>query len=192
MAGRGSFNLWVTVLPVAVLGAAFWSIRNHLPMFAGDTSNYDIVYPHPRVWEEKPHSPFTRFLFEHVETGAQLRGSTNQVTLDVNPTPELDTDGIANYYVETTKRNQPAWKAERLPDVHTKHLEFSTIKRTRQGKVVVTAFCVRGNTTLILSLALDESNLKQYDAMMREFQAFLTEVRLVPAPVEPEEILASS
>ena len=190
MASRRAFNLWVTLLPLVVLGGAFWSVRRHLPIFAGDTSNYDLVYPHPRVWEEKPHTPFTKFLFEHAETGAQLRGATNQVTLSVNPTPDMNTEGIAAYYVETTKRNQPAWKAERLPNIKTANLEFSAIKRARTGKIVVTAFHVRGNTTVIMSLALDEKNLVTYDAMMGEFRKFLAEIRLVPA--EPEEVLASN
>lgn len=192
MAGRGNFNLWVTVLPLAVLGVSFFSLRRHFPMFAGDTSNYELVYPHPRVWQERPHTPFTLFLFEHAETGAKLRGATNQVTSNVNPTPELDTDGIAQYYVDTTRQNQPEWTVERLPDIQAQSLEFSAIKRSRTDKIVVTAFSVRGNTTLVLSLALDKSNAKEYEAMMQEFRSFLDGVRLVPAQPETEETQAGN
>lgn len=181
---RRFFYTFVTLLPVVVLGGAYLVLRKTMPHTFTDTSNYEILFPRPANWEAMPHAPFTQFLFEHKQTRSQIRGATNRIVSDVNPTPDLDEDGLAKYYLATTAENQPEWKAERLPDMRSKELRFSAIRRTRGDKIVVTAFTVRGNTTAIVSLAVSEPYLDRYDELLQEFKTFLGDVRLVPNPDE--------
>jgi len=180
-------RLLLSILLVAgLLGGAILYLRSEFGFVFGDTSNFQILYPRPKLWEAVPHTPFALFLFEHKGTRSQLRGAQNQIVSDVNPTPEMDTNGIADYYVWTTEHNQPTWKATRLPDLRTANERFSTIKRVRKDKIVVTAFTVRGNTTAIFSLSISEPHLNRYDELFKEFTSFLGDVRLVPEREQAE------
>lgn len=179
-----AFYTFITLLPVVAVTATYAVLRKTMPHAFADTSNYEILFPRPANWQALPHAPFTQFLFEHKETHAQIRGATNRIVSEINPTPDLNEDGLAKYYLTTTVENQPEWKAERLPDMRSKELRFSAIRRTREDKIVVTAFTVRGNTTVILSLAVNKPYFDRYEELMREFKSFLGDVRLVPNPNE--------
>ncbi|MCO5297985.1 MAG: hypothetical protein M9921_14140 [Fimbriimonadaceae bacterium] len=181
---RKAFYVFVTLLPLFVIAGAYLVLRKTMPHAFADTSNYEILFPRPANWVAVPHAPFTQFLFEHKETRSQIRGASNRIVSDINPTPDLNEDGLAKYYMATTAENQPDWKAERLPDMQSKELRFSAIRRTRGDKIVVTAFTVRGNTTVMVSLAVSEPYLDRYDELLGEFKKFLGDVRLVPNPNE--------
>lgn len=159
--------------------AGYVYLRNEFGTVFADTSNYEVLYPRPELWEAVPHTPFALFMFEHKGTRAQLRGATNKVVSEYNPTPEMDTNSIADYYVHTTTKYQPDWKALRLPDMRTATELFSAIKRERKDKIVVTAFSVRGNTTAVFSLAISDPHLDRYEELMTEFKAFLGDVQIV-------------
>jgi hypothetical protein len=124
-----------------------------LPFFGTDTSNYRVVYGPKAGWKDEPHGPQTLFLYRHPEESILIRGAVNQVVSDINPTPELHTDALAQYYIDRTRENMPGWKAELLDRVPARNTWFRLVHRERDGKVVVTAYAVKGNTTLLISMS---------------------------------------
>ncbi|HVL38302.1 MAG TPA: hypothetical protein VM328_02820 [Fimbriimonadaceae bacterium] len=191
------------VLAIGVCVAAVLVVRYRQDLavaFArekADVANYALLYKKPAGWTEKPHSPFTLFLYEHPETKVLLRGAVNNVVADFNPTPELDTNGIAQYNVDTTEQNMPDWTVKRLEPIGAKVGSFSAIWRERNDRTVVTAFFVKGNTTVMITLSGAggaKSKLPQHMPTFREFvskldlektNAFIEGAAAAPQSKEP-------
>ncbi|HEY0867806.1 MAG TPA: hypothetical protein VGE01_10520 [Fimbriimonas sp.] len=176
-ASRRSFAYAAIGLP-AIAAALFAVKTGRLDTF-GDNRNFKVVYEKPTGWKELPHGPQTLFLFQEPRTGVLLRGAVNQIVADVNPTPELDTDGIAQYYVDRTHENMKDWQAKMGEKVKAKDGEFRIIERERKDKKVVTAYAVKGNTTLLVSISGGPEAKVEVDRKMPEFKEYLSSIGLV-------------
>lgn len=142
---------------VGILGAWTYSKYVKANEFAG-TENYAIVYPTSLpAWKTMPKSPESLFIFKDQKDDFLLRGSVSQVISDVNPTPELNTNGIAQYYIDRTHENMTGWTAQRSPDLPGANIDFSVITRQQKKHTVITAFAVKGNTTLLVSISAQQA-----------------------------------
>ena len=140
--------------------------------------NYLVNHEKPEGWKEMEHGPQTLFLYKNPVTHLLLRGAINQVVSEINPTPDLQTDSIAQYYLDRTSENQPDWTAKRLPDVTANGARFSMIEREKQGKCVVTAFIVKGNTTFMASISGNNDETKLIPEEIPHFRDFLAKISL--------------
>lgn len=140
--------------------------------------NYRIDHVPPHGWQKMPPSPQTLFAYRNPKTTLLLRGAVNQVVSDENPTPDMKTDNIAQYYVDLTGENQPNWKAQMLDSVNCEGSRFRLIRRETKGKCVITAYTVKGNTTLLVSLSADGDKVPEIDREMPDFRHFLSTVKL--------------
>lgn len=145
-----------------------------------DNGVYSVEYAKPIGWNEGQPGPFTLFVFRHPKGRGVLRGSLNEVHASVNPTPDLDTNGIAQHYVDLTKANMPDWSAKRLDDIGSENERFSVIRREKSDRIVYTAFCAKGNTTVVVSLSAGGKASKSLDELYPEFQKLVSSFRLVP------------
>lgn len=161
------------VIGTLILAGGFSYVRAQYPQFFADASNYEVSYESPANWKSLPHSPMTRYLYKHPSKEIFMRGFVHQVEFGYNPTPELDTDGLAKYYLATTEANQKDWTAEKLPDVERNGNRFSVIKRARDGKTVITAFLAKGNTTYGVTMYGNGKDAGNLDVAMDEFKALL-------------------
>jgi len=162
-----------------VIGLALIAAKTSF--LSGDSSNYKVVYAPPSGWKAVPHGPQTLFLYKNPTSGVLLRGSVNQIIADVNPTPELDTDGIARYYVDRTHDNMPEWTAELGEKVDAHNTSFQIIDREKKDKAVMTAYAVKGNTTLLVSLSGNGGKGKTaVFSTMPEFKTYLSTIALEP------------
>ena len=175
-------------LPVALLvGGGYLLVRALFPQFYADNSVYRITYTKPSGWREVPPGPFTLFVFKESAGRGTMRASINEVQSEMNPTPELDTAGIADRYVEVTAENMPDWKAERMDDIHTPTENFSLIKRTRFDRTVYTAFCAKGNTTVVVSLAGFGKQVATLDNLLPDFQKLVSSFRFTHKIVDLDD-----
>jgi hypothetical protein len=143
------------------------------------SANFSIKIPQPHPgWDRLRHGPQTLFLYGDRKKGLLLRGSVNQMIDDVNPTPDLDRDGLAKTVVENTHDNMKGWSAEVQDKVDSPSASFRIVRRSEKDHTVVTAFCVKGNTTLLVSLSGRAGYAEQVDKDMPEFRKFLSEVVL--------------
>ncbi len=146
------------------------------------TENFEISVPPPaKGWHALDHGPQTLFLYSHNEKGLILRGAVNQMVSSVNPTPNLDRDGLAQLMVDNTHDNMPGWTADVKDVVKCKGTSFRVIRRSEKKHVVVTAFAVKGNTTVLISLAGRDDKADQVDKDMAEFEKFVTSVTMTKA-----------
>ncbi len=138
---------------IGVVGA--WGYTSYLASTRFDgTENYSIDYSKNfKGWAPMPKTPESLFIFENLKKGYILRGSVSQVISDVNPTPDLTTDSMAQFYIDRTRENMPNWTAERVQDLNGKNVRFSLIERKQKDHTVLTAFTVKGNTTFMVSLS---------------------------------------
>ena len=143
------------------------------------SANYVISYPHPPIgWKEIPHGPQTLFLYQQFGTRVLINGGINQMVADGNPTPELDTDHLADRLVELTRANMPGWVAEKMGEVPALGTKFRLVRRFQKGLTVVTAFAVRGNTTVLISLSGRDTHVPDVEKDMNQFRQFLSNVKL--------------
>ena len=182
-------NSWArTILIVFVLcglgvgGYAF--VRTNFPEYFSDTTVYSVDYEKPKDWKEEPPGPFTLFVFRHPEGRGVIRASMNEVQSNTNPTPDLDTDGVAKHLIDVTRRNMPDWKAERMPDITSGSERFSLVRRTKVSRTVYTAFCAKGNSTLVLSLSASGKDADQLEDLVPVYRRVIESVRLTPKKVE--------
>lgn len=160
------------------------------------TQNYKIVFQKPENWNEEIPSLSTLFVYQEPKTRAILRGGVTQIVSDFNPTPELDTDGIADYYKDTTENHQPGWTVERMPDIETQNLRFSILDRRHPGKRILTCFCVKGNTTLVVGLSAYGQARDLLDDKLADLKSFLSKIQFVPTrlhfPSDDVELASNS
>lgn len=175
-------RLWAygLVAIAALAGAMAW-IKSEFPFMFMDASVYDVYWHAPAGWKPvEQRSPLTLFLYQHPERHVTISGFQYHVENEVNTSPDMDADGLANFYLETTKANQPDWTGKRLEDQQSGDLTFSVIERSRKGKVVFTAYAVRGNTTIGASLAGGDENERYARETLPFFRQFLTGMSLKP------------
>ncbi len=173
-----------TVIPiVVVLGGSYAYMRASFPQFYADTTVYSVKYDRPPGWKEEPPGPFTLFVFRHPKGLGTMRASVNEIQSRYNPTPELDTGGIADHYVDITAANMPEWTAKRLEPIVTSHEEFSLIRRSKKDKTVYTAFCSKGNTTVVVSLYAGGKAAASVDELLPDFRQLVGSFTLTPKHV---------
>lgn len=168
----------------AVIGAlalvgSFALLKSQFPFMFMDASVYDVYWHAPSGW--KPildHSPLTLFLYRHPDHHVTISGFQYHVENEVNTSPDMDANGLANFYLETTKQNQRDWTGKRLEDQQSGDLKFSVIERSRKGKVVYTAYAVRGNTTIGASLSGGDENERYARETLPFFRDFLKGISL--------------
>src|SRR5579862_2692834 len=102
---RSGLRIWLAVPALALVGSAIAWRMHQKTADADSVKNYEIRWPHPSGWNILPHGPQTLFKFQDPKTKLVIRGAANQMVADVNPTPDLDTDGIADYYNDRTDEN---------------------------------------------------------------------------------------
>jgi hypothetical protein len=101
-----------------------------------------------------------------------IRGAQNQVIDETNPTPDLDRDQLANDFADVTRSNLH-WDAEILGVVPCGGSSYRLIRRTAKDRTVVSAICVKGNTTFVITmLGMGEARFK-IDAEMPTFEKLL-------------------
>lgn len=161
-----------------VLGGGYGLIRKQFPQHFADNSVYHVSYGKPAGWKEDIPGPFTLFIYREPHGHATMRASVNEIQSRVNPTPELDTNGIAEYYIELTGDNMPNWKAERMADVKTDAENFSLIRRSKEDRTVYTAFCAKGNTTVVVSLTAGGKEAPGLEKYLPDLKSVLGTIRL--------------
>jgi hypothetical protein len=178
--GVNKRRIAVGVAGVAIAAGALAVLRARED-HAATIALYDIEYPGYRDWKELPAGPYGLFKFVPPD-GSKIRiqGAVNRVVAEVNPTPELDTGGIAQYYVDTTRKNMPGWKAEYLGRVRAENVEFAVIQRESKVRRVLSGFAVKGNTTLIVSMTAGVENMDKVQEQVDEFQDYLSKFRFIP------------
>ncbi len=175
---------WVLVclsafLAVGCYGVYHWLTKNSATGLHY-TQNYRVDFKQIPNWNEEPANMSSLFCYRNPKSNAILRGGVTQIVSDYNPTPELDTDGIAEYYVGTTEANQRGWTVQRLPDVETHDLRFAVLDRRHPGKRIITCFCVKGNTTLVVGMSGYGESRNLLDDHLADLKAFLSRIEFVP------------
>jgi len=169
---------WLTVILVIILIPAAVALVKYKKFQHDSVLNYAITYPHPTEWKELHHSPQTLFLFQNSKTHLLLRGAVNQIISDINPSPDMQADQLADYYMARTAENMPDWTGAKIGRVKGPDTTFSLIKRERKGKCVVTGYAVKGNTTFMVTLSANEGELKDIEPAMNDFRGFVSQIRL--------------
>ena len=146
-----------------------WYLRH----MQGDSSNYELVMQNPEGWEAVPHGPQTLFLYRNPKSGLYLRGAQSQIVAEFNPTPDETNDSIAQFYVDRTHENLKEWTAVVTDKVQARNGSYQIIDRQRNGKRVVSAFGVQGNSTFIVSLSGNGQDVKKIDGALPWFHDFL-------------------
>ncbi|RYG49465.1 hypothetical protein EON79_01150 [bacterium] len=175
MARFGRMPAYLGVGAVLALGANRFVVKQEADL-KESVAVYKIGWDKPSGWQDMPHSPQSLFLFRHPQTNLLIRGASSQVIADHNPTPELDSDGLANYYLQTTVQNMPEWKGEKIAGEKGDGVPFSLIRRRRDGKTVVSAFGVRGNTTLVVTLSANGKEQTEVDSAEKVFRESLRNI----------------
>ncbi len=146
------------------------------------SANYTITYPSaPDGWKKVRHSPQLLFAYKQDGTNLLLSGGTNQIVEEFNPTPDLDTESLAKDMMDVTTANMPGWTVEKLDTVEAKGTTFRLIRRAEKGHVVIDAFAVRGNTTILLTLTGRNSHTEEVNKNLGRFRDFLSSVKLTQA-----------
>ncbi len=170
----------MSIAVIGLSGAVGFRAYKKATMYNG-TENYQIEYPKSFAnWKSLPHTPQTLFLFQDPTKMFLLRGAVSQVISEVNPTPELDTDGLANYYIDRTNENMTGWTAEKLGDIRgQRDQRFSVIERKGSGKTVLTAFSARGNTTLMVTVSAHKQSSEAVDEALLDLKNYVSQIGLV-------------
>jgi len=187
-AGRSRLKAWVLPAIVLLGGAgAYIFAKGGVKKAFASSEVYGVEYSKPAGWKEGVPGPFTLFIFRHPEGKGTIRGSINEVHANVNPTPELDTNGIADHFIDITKNNMPQWKATRLEDIRGRAERFSLIRRARDDRTIYTAYCSKGNTTVVVSLSGIGKQAKGVDDLLPDFRKLVASFRLVPKNLKFED-----
>jgi hypothetical protein len=180
---KASNDRWVRIVLYGGLAIAFVAFlySNVLKDSMADAKTYRLKHERPLRWQELPPTPLVLFLYEDPLTKDTIRGSVNSVVADRVALPELDTNGIANHMIQVTESNLPGWKAKMLKDVSAGPLRYRIVRREKEGRCVITAFAVKGNTTVLISLAASGSKAANLeDRHLPFFEKFLAQTTLVP------------
>jgi len=175
-------------LGIGVFGIALVAVSIGLRMRYNeehDTSNYQVLFPPASPWVERPHSPEALFLYQDPMTHIEIRGAVVNVVADTNPTPGLDTNGLAALQMDVTSEHMGnVWKAQRLADHKTPVARFAVVRRDRDGKTVITAWVEKGNTSLAVGLMANGKETQQVAKVMPYFYSLLDKIRLQPTVIQ--------
>jgi hypothetical protein len=172
---------FVLVLGLALLVSGYLVIRKTYPFMFVDSKTYDVFWQAPDPWIKVPRSPMTLFLYKHPLYDVHIRGFQYHVDAEMNVDPDLDADALADYYLQTTKENQLNWTGKRAENVEGGDIRFTMIERTREGKVVFTAFGQRGNTMVGAALYGGGAEVQHAREALPFFREFLKRMALRPA-----------
>lgn len=171
----------LAAVAIFVLAGGYFIIRKTLPFMFADSKTYDIYWNVPPGWSIEPKTPFTLFLYKHPKRGVFIRGFQYHVESEVNVSPNLDADGLADYYLTTTRENQANWQGKQVDGIKIDGLYMTIIRRETSGKVVYTAFGNKGNTTFGAALYGGGKDAPLVDETLGEFREFLKSFALKPA-----------
>jgi hypothetical protein len=173
---------WLIVAIVLILGGGLGFRFAKERKAREEASNFVLAFPKAsKGWHPVDHGPQTLFLYQQRDKGLLLRGAVSQVISDTNPTPNLDRDALAQLMVDNTHDNMPGWTADMGGTVTANGTSFRIVRRSQHGLVVVTAFAVKGNTTVLVSLSGRDKFVAQVDKDMGEFQQFVSSLALKQA-----------
>ncbi len=176
------------VLSCCALGAISYSTqwrKSYEQEKRDSIRNYQLVFQKPAGWKELPHGPQTLFIYECPKTGLLYRGSINNIVADINPTPGMTGDRIADTLLVNTRENMPGWSGERIHGENTEVGEWGFVQRKGQGKIVVSAFASKGNSTLVIAMVADQPKLhKAVDGQMPHFREFVKGLKVRPKQYE--------
>ncbi len=164
-------TITICLLLVAGAGGSIWYLRH----IQGDNSNYKLVRPEPEGWQPVPHGPQTLFLYRNPKNGLLLRGAQSQIVAEYNPTPEENNDSVAQYYIDRTHENLKQWTASKSDKVQAKNGAYQLIDRKKEGKRVVSAFGVLGNSIFIVSLSGNGKQVDSIDETLPWFHDYLSQ-----------------
>lgn len=168
--------LLVSVILALAFGA--YHVRRHwFPYVGSDATNYEVFYHPPAGWDTERPGPQQLFRFRHPQTKVFIIGAVSRVVDEINPTPELTTDGIAEQYIQVTERNFDGWNARRLADETRGDERFSVIERAGPDRTTLTAYAVRGNTTLIVSMGANGARRANLDRHVGDFRSVLADIK---------------
>lgn len=166
------------VLVALGLGLGAYQVwKNWFPYVGSDATNYEVIYHAPTGWDTERPGPQQLFRFRHPDTKVFIIGAVSRVVDEINPTPELTTDGIAEQYIEVTERNFDGWNARRLSDEASGAERFSVIERAGPDRTTLTAYSVRGNTTLIVSMGANGASRVNLEKHLRDFRGLLADIK---------------
>lgn len=143
-----------------------------------DHRNYEVLFQIPSGWKELPRNPNTLLLARNPNSLEVLRCSATQIVDEINPEPDVDTAKMVEQVVQNARENQPEWKTERLKPYSNGKVDFELYRKTNQGKTVVAAMAVRGNTTLLVSVSNTGAAAKALLDSHASLLAFLDSVDL--------------
>ena len=170
------------LLVLSILGAfgGYVSWAKNIKRAKELSQNYVISYPGPpKGWESIPHSPRALFLYQRKGTNVLINAGVSQLEDDYNPTPDLGTENLANQVIDMTRDNMPGWTAEKLDSVEAGGTSFRLVKRMNGDHIVINAFTVKGNTTLLISLTgRGTSSGRMIESSLTDFRQFLSTVKL--------------
>jgi len=164
---------------VLLIGGALGFVKHYKQAQFENSRNYLLQYAKPDGWQSAPHGPQTLFRYIDPKTDVSIRGAANQMVAEVNPSPDLDTDHIADFYIDRTEESMPGWKAEKLASIKAKSGQvFSLIRRGTKDRTVVTAYTVKGNTTILVSLFGMNKAKPFVDSELPFFEGFIASLGL--------------
>jgi hypothetical protein len=178
MREAGKFN-WLYVGAIVLVVGSYAGVKRYKTLQINNAKNFRPDFVVPLGWRNQPHGPATLFKILEPSTNLELRAAVNQVVAEVNPTPDLDTHGIANFYMERTQQSMPSWKAVKLKEYINRHgTDFEILRRSTKDRIVVTAYAVRGNTTFLVTLFGKNGTMRYVDPGMTKLYSFLSTVSL--------------
>jgi hypothetical protein len=172
---RGMARILMFLIPVALVAGGWMYLRSMQEQTPG---NYTLEWSAPAGWKEARMSPMALFRYKHPKEETYIRCSLNQNVGDL-PSLHRTPDSLADFQLETTEQNQKGWTGKRLTDIQTDILEFALLRREQPSQVVVTAFGIKDNTTIMVSLtAAGKKASQQVEAAMPELEKLLKGLQL--------------
>jgi len=179
--GRTRYGFLSAVLVACIAGGLSYRAL-HRYEDKESSANYSMSFPGaPQGWKIMPHGPQTVFLYQQPGSKILLSGAINQVIDELNPTPDLGRDMLARQMLDVTRANLRGWSAEWMDTVGARGTSFRLIRRSQKGQVVVNAFAVRGNTTVLITMSGRDQHVQDVDGKLDQFRDFLSNVKLTRA-----------
>jgi hypothetical protein len=133
--------------------------------------NYRLSYSMPTGWKAVEHSPQTMFQFKNGD-GVMIKAGKSQIVDDENPTPELDRDTLSENFASMTRSNL-GWQAAMGDVIEFNGGSYRLIRREGKDRTIISAVAVRGNTTVIITLAAIGPAKSHVDEALPSFRDFL-------------------
>lgn len=134
----------------AIVPAMVWAHARKVAL-AESVLNYKLAYTMPKGWTAIHHSPTTLFAYKNGD-GVVIKGGHTQIVSDENPTPDLDRDHLSEQFAEVTRDNL-GWKATMGDVISFPGGTYRLVRREGGDRTIISAVAVRGNTTILISMA---------------------------------------